>query len=261
MNSLNQVALASGNWVSKLLLLMMDNFGDRYKRSKLAGLLSILEPVGVIALISMSRFLSAAIAPPFGSSMALFIATGIIPYYIFLHVSMRIRGWDFIQRFPGVTNFDILLSQVASEVIMKTALLAALYFLFWLDEARDAFPQDPVQCMLALSCLGVLGVGIGLINVFISSWFMAWTFIYGIVARGMMLFSGIFSVLDFSPLAFRDFTAYNPVAQGISWFRYGHYQNYPTFTLDIPYLLYFTVFAAIIGWLLEFQSRKARAYG
>jgi capsular polysaccharide transport system permease protein len=215
---------------------MAASFGDRYRRTKLAAFVAIGEPLGVIAVFAITHSLISQ-TPPYGSSDMLFFSTGILPFYLFFHVSWRLRSWDWLRRLPRMTEFDLLCIHVLDEFLTKVIIIALCAIGLWLFGVSEAVPQDPLTCLLALSIITAMGVAVGLMNAVISAFFFAWLYIYAIVIRGWLAFSGVLFVVDWTPPPMREVASYNPLAHAIILYRLGYYGSYPSATLDMQYLL------------------------
>lgn len=237
------------SWGANLIFMMGTSFGERYRRSKLSILLAIGEPLGVIAVFAGTHSLITSGAP-FGPSVILFFATGILPFYLFFHISWRMRAWDRLRRLPRVTEVDLFLIHVLDELLTKVIIIIILGFVIWLTGIEQAIPQDPLRCLLALLIISVQGAAVGLLNAVIAGFFFAWLYIYAILIRGWMAFSGVLFVVDYMPPALREIAIWNPITHAITYFRYGYFADYPHRTLDMEYLLWSTAglfFFAIIA--------------
>lgn len=248
---------ASSRWVSKMLFLCAHNIGDRYRRTNIAAILALLEPPGVVVLFALSHTLLGG-TPPFGQSMVLFYASGIIPFYLFFHVSWRVRAWDYMRRLPQVNEFEFLLVQVIPEVLTKTAILVITDLGLLLFNVPDAIPAHPVRCVLALMTLAVIGTGVGLINAVISAFFFAWLYIYAVVMRAWMAFSAVMFVVDLMPANVRAISVWIPITHGITWFRAGQYNGYPVDTFNFPFLMLSTGALLLFGWVALEATQKVR---
>jgi len=249
---------ALGRWCSLMLLLTGENIGFRHRRTRLAVLLAVLEPMGIIAIFSISHSLLNR-APPFGTSNMLFFTTGILPYYLFFHVSWRARSWDYLQPMPRVTKFDQLVSHVLSELLTKIFFLTIVYLALFAHGVDQAIPVRPLDCLFALMTLAALGVGVGMVNAVIAGFFYAWLYVYAIVMRGWIMFSGVLFVMDWTPPALREVAILNPLSHAITWYRWGQYEGYPTLTLDLKYLFFSTAGIVAVGWLVENFTRPWRS--
>ncbi|MCC8431691.1 ABC transporter permease [Reyranella aquatilis] len=237
------------SWASNLIFLMGTSFGERYRRSKLSILLAIGEPLGVIAIFAGTHSLITSRAP-FGPSVVLFFATGILPFYLFFHISWRMRAWDHLRRLPRVTEVDLFLIHVLDELLTKVVIIIILGFAIWLTGIEQAIPQDPLRCLLALLIIAVQGAAVGLLNAVIAGFFFSWLYIYAILIRGWMAFSGVLFVVDYMPPALREIAIWNPITHAITYYRFGYYADYPHRTLEMEYLLWSTAglfFFAIVA--------------
>jgi len=239
-------------WSQTILLLMAESFGDRYRRTKLSVLVAIGEPLGVIGVFSLTHSL-VSVQPPFGPSNLLFFSTGILPFYLFFHISWRLRSWDRLRRFPRASEFDLLCVQVFDEYLTKIVIIAIVAVGLWLWGIGAAIPRDPLECLLALVVISLLGIAVGLLNAVISAFFFAWLYIYAIMIRGWLAFSGVLFVVDRMPPMFREIAVYNPLAHAITLYRTGYYSGYPHSSLDMSYLLSCT------GGLLAFATLSLMA--
>jgi capsular polysaccharide transport system permease protein len=248
---------ALGRWLVRILLLVGENFGDRQKRMRLSVIFAVLEPFGVIAVFALAHSLIFH-RPQFGSSTILFLATGILPFYLFIHVSWRTRAWDTMRLLPHTNQFDMIVSYVLGELLTKLIIIFVASVGLWLWEIPDAIPVQPIVCLAALCVLGLLGAGIGLLNAVVIAFFPPWSYFYAIALRGLMVFSGVLYVADRMPPSMREFIAMNPLSHAIIYYRTGHYLNYPALTLDIPYLLVSTALVLAFGVLILDATRKWR---
>jgi capsular polysaccharide transport system permease protein len=249
---------AFGRWCSVMLLLTLESIGFRHRRTRLSAALAVLEPIGIIAIFSVSHSLTSMV-PPFGSSTILFFTTGIIPFYLFFHVSWRARSWDYIQPMPRVTRFDQLTSHVFGEILTKVAILTICSTGLLLNGNEQAIPARPADCLLALLSLAGMGVGVGIVSAVISSFFHAWIYIYAVAMRAWIVFSGVLFVVDWMPTPLREVAVLNPLSHAITWYRSGQYENYPTHTLDLNYLFIWTVGIVAFGLLAENSTRQWRS--
>jgi capsular polysaccharide transport system permease protein len=247
-------------WLGSIFFLMAESFGDRYRRTRLSAFIAIAEPLGIIAIFSLVHSLMTP-RPPFGTSDILFFSTGILPFYLFFHISWRLRSWDLLRRLPHTTEFDLLLVQVFDEYLTKIIIIAICGVALWLNGTEEAIPQDPLQCLMALWVIAAMGIAVGFINAVISAFFFVWLYIYAVLIRGWLAFSGVLFVLDWTPPALREIALFNPLAHGIIYYRAGYYHGYPQLSLDIQFMLLTTtglLFFSIVALLSTRPYRNTR---
>ncbi|HEY2179473.1 MAG TPA: hypothetical protein VGH15_12910 [Caulobacteraceae bacterium] len=242
-------------WMDSVIFMVIHDFGDRYRQSKLSAFFTVFEPVGLITVLSLAQVVIG------GGSLwqdALFHTTGILPYYLFFHVTLRIRASDVSRLPPRVTRFDQFLSHILSELIAKSAIAALMFSFFAIMKTANAIPFNISAIVPPLLLLCVMGVGVGMINIFIGHFFSGWTYIYAIVARGMMALSGVLIRPDMMPVQLKHFVVWDPLFQAITWFRSGCYPGYPTDLLHPDFLIY-SVFGILgVGVLLDASVREVR---
>lgn len=227
------------NWASTILFLMAQELGFRFRTSRIGVVFIFIEPVVLIVALLLMRVYFRGRLPDFGTSTAVFYSSGVLPYYVFLRISLRTRGtrYDAAQRLPGINSTDLALASALAEAALILSIMivwfAGMYF-YGLDEARPASAMD---CLIPLLLFIALGMGIGLLNSAITRRFALWNFVYGRLTYGLMFMSGAFYVVDLLPLSIRDVIVWNPLLHGIEWFRLGLYGQYPVHTLDTDYLL------------------------
>jgi capsular polysaccharide transport system permease protein len=248
-------AMGVVRWIDSVIFMVIHDFGDRYRQSKLSAFFTVFEPLGLITVLSLAQVVIG------GGSLwqdALFHTTGILPYYLFFHVTLRIRASDVFRLPPRVTRFDQFLSHILSELIAKSAIGALMFLFFAAMKTPHAIPFDVGALVPPLLLLSVMGVGVGMINIFICHFFSGWSYIYAIAARAMMALSGVLIRPDIMPAQLKHFVVWDPLFQAITWFRSGCYPGYPLDLLHRDFLVY-SVFAILgVGVLLDASLREAR---
>ena len=214
--------------------------------------LLILEPIGVIIVFgSVSYFMLRQ--PVYGSSTVVFHATGILPFYFYMRISAKTRGFSAERdnRFPCIHPIDEFLTLVILEyIIMCVASVVVLGGLALLVDPI-ALPFNPINCFMAVTLVTLFACGVNLINSAISDVSEAWVTVLIVTNRGMMLIAGVFFVMDFIPPKIRWWLSLNPLAHAIIWFRTGVYPLYPQYSLSKSYLVLCAFFALILGFIVE----------
>lgn len=247
-------------WLSKLGLLSVELIGFRFRRARIASILAVGEPIAVVAFFSLVHSVIGVERPPFGTSTPLFYTTGVIPFYLFFHSSLRFRLWDYLPRFPQVNEFELAVSQLTSELISKIIILIFCCIPIYIMGSSDAVPSRTFVCLGALISLSLLGSGLGLLNAVIAGFFFPWTYIYQVLIRGWMAFSGILVVADYIPEPLRTAATWVPITHAITLFRLGQYGRYPDYTLNLQYLIWTTALCLIFGCVVESGTRRWRTF-
>lgn len=253
------MAQSFGNWRHSIAICMNLYFQSKFQGARLGPILALLEPLELtFALI----FIRTVIRDGgyYGPSMMLFYGSGILPYYLFLFVSLRTCTARFTPSLaiPGRSALDYFFAVAFVEASIVLGILITFFGVLWLSGVDAAAPASVGDSLISLFLLFLLGVGIGLINMVISSQIPIWPNIYGVLTRGMMFFSGVFILVDSLPVKVRNIVQYVPMYHAIDWFRVGIYDNFPAMLLDRDYLLGFILVVVFLGLVLERSSLRIR---
>lgn len=246
-----RLAQAISHWFAVIFLLIQLEFNNKYRYSRVGAVIALAEPFLLIAGVVIVRAVFLQRIPTYGHSTALFTATGVFPYYIFMRISARSRTtrYDFYLRPPRVSTTDMMIARLALEAFVFT--WVALVFFLALNLVFDIPDSDPADTLTALEALGLavaLGIGVGLVNSGIIRRFPLWGLIYGLLSRAFIFASGVFYVVDTMPYFAREYIVWNPLAHIIIWFRLGFYGlRYPHSIFDPAYVLYWVAGSLLIG--------------
>jgi capsular polysaccharide transport system permease protein len=195
---------------------------------------------------------------PLGGSPVLFYATGFFTNYFFIYLSRRMKRTIDApnRRFPVEQTLDYIIVHVILSTFDYAVLGIILFGRIYVFFSDQALPYDFVPVLESCAAIVMLGFGWGVMNLVISriSWF--WKFVFPPLNRFLILFSGIFFIIDFLPPHIRYVLSFNPMMQAISLFRLGFYRNQPTLVLDIKYLAYCAIMAVFFGLALERVMRR-----
>jgi capsular polysaccharide transport system permease protein len=229
-------------------------FGD----TQLGYLWAIVNPA-LSTLVLVLIFSSIGRSPAFGTSFALFFATGILPFQTYSKLSSSLmtainasRG---LLSYPLVNETDILISKYI--LIVLTYLMIIIVFftmIIWGDDAST--PVRVEQCATAFLVLSFLGLGAGTTNAVLFRLWPTWKQLESIISKPLFFLSGIFYVPSDFPTHIVKLLAWNPILHGIEWFREGYYGNYDSVVLSKSYLLTCTIILLLFGFFGERLYRK-----
>jgi capsular polysaccharide transport system permease protein len=253
--------IAFRNWRTVIAFLMTQYFNNRFKGTKLSVFIALFEPLIMICTFYFLKPFLRIHLPEYGTSPLLFFASGVLPFYLFMKTSRAARrNSGRGSSVPRIQDLDYLVSGALVEaltvVVMLGLVFVAIYYLGGVEQAR---PRNIETCLAACFTLAIMGLGVGLINSYISAYVPAWGRFYRVAARiAFMSLSGLFFIVALMPYYIRSIVVWNPLAHGIEWFRVGLYgPQYPHVTLDIEYPMKVAPVALVIGFLL-YQSLKRR---
>jgi capsular polysaccharide transport system permease protein len=193
-------------------------------------ILGIIEPIFVLAIAIVWHTLLHW-TPAYGTSKVLFIGTGLYATFLFVHLSgefrSRAKGSVALRRFPVEKTLDVILAASFMRAFVYGCGGIVGFGLVYFEFSHDALPRNWPAALLGLLSLVMLGLGMGLCNAAIEQMAPIWRYIWQPIARGLILFSGVIYVPDFTPVHIRDALKWNPVLQGVELFRMGFYPGYP----------------------------------
>lgn len=221
-------------------------------------LLTLFEPLFHIGVLCLWHLLMRT-QPIYGTSIVLFISTGIYPIFVFVHLSSHTRalsGAGASRRFPIELPLDFVISGTCMIIFSYTVVGVLLFTGIAIFGSLQAIPFDFQPILEALTALACLGFGTGLCNAVVQRLFPAWRYFWGGLARALIIFSGALYVADFLPTYLRDVLVWNPILHAVERFRQGFYPFYPTLIYDPSYLWGFSMATLVGGVCLQRLLRR-----
>jgi len=254
-----------GTWVEALrmhiravMALMLREMHTRFGEAKAGYLWAVVEPMvhAVTLTLIVSHF---GHASPLGGSIETFIATAVIAFFLFRDVEARIESALHANRgllyFPVVKPLDVIVARFVLEFL--TWLMVALVMMLVMAAlGYETLPHDPVEVMLSLLGMALLGLGLGLFTAVINNFTLVWEKVLHVLLRPVYLLSGIVFLPSALPQELQDIIWYLPTAHGIDWMRQGFYEGYESTFLNKAYLLVTGVVLLFLGLLLERITRS-----
>ncbi len=243
--------------VSALVRREMSAYGGE---SRLGYMWAIIEPIlhllGYMVIFEYILKRNSSL----GGSLPLFLLTGIVPYFLFskmaVYVSSAVRSNRSLLNLPPVKPFDVVVARVVLE---STTYLFVGFIMFvglYLGGIASAIPYDPMAVMQACVLSICLGLGVGMINLVITSFFHNWMTIYGLFSFPLWFFSGLWFLPEQVPQPFREYVLYNPLTHVVMWFRTGFYRDFKAVYLDPSYVVGVSVLLVVIGSALMRVTRR-----
>ncbi len=226
----------------------------------LGYLASGIEPMIIVATIGL-LYSALSRTPAYGTSLLLFLGTGVFPIYLFLHTSLRLRqplnAMAQRQRFPIERPMDHMLVHAVLHIV-SSALVTVLFFggLYYFCNVREAVPADWWAALVSLGAVLLLGIAAGICNSVIARIVPVWDVLWPAIARASLHFSGPYFVAAYLPPGSRVYFSYNPLIHGINWFRHAFYPFYPNAMTNHLYILEVAAGLFVFGLLLEAGTRR-----
>jgi len=239
-------SLSSGRTIMALILRDIATSGGRLS---LGYLWVIVEPVVGIFLMTLV-FSMILVAPPLGTNFALFYASGLLPFLMYLSVSTKIaaavRSSRPLLAYPGVTFLDAILArfilECGTEFLVFLLIVAGIVGWYGLDTIFDL-----PALLLGLAMVAALALGIGTLNCLLMSRFALWERIWGILNRPLMILSGIFFLFADVPQPWRDGLWWNPIIHLVGQVRAGLYPTYDASYVSPGYVLGLSALCFVAG--------------
>lgn len=235
-----------------VMALLLREMSSRYGRSPGGYIWAVLEPVGMIVLLSIGFSLLVK-APPLGTSFILFFATGFIPFNLYQSLSnMVARAFIFsraLLSYPVVSWVDAILARFILNSLTGLAVgYGILFVILSLSEARVTIDLVPMIVSMGLA-MG-LGLGIGTVNCALIGLIPAWDRIWSIATRPLFLISGVIFLYEDMPPAAQTILWYNPLTHVVGLMRTGIYASYQASYISIPYVIMVTLIVLFFGVVL-----------
>lgn len=241
-----------------ILALILREMSTTYGRSPIGYLWAILEPVAGIAILAVV-FMAFLRSPPVGTNFAIFYATGMLPFLMYMQVSvktMQTLGFSrSLLAYPSVTFADALLARFILTVLTKLVVSVLVFTGIMLLFETRTLPDLP-KIALSFSMAACLGFGVGALNCVIAGFSPGWQQVWAIVNRPMFLISCIFFPYEGVPQPYRDWLWYNPLVHAVGQMRLGFYPYYDAAYVSPLYVFSLALVLSAAGLL--FMNRYYR---
>lgn len=238
---------------SVMQAVMLRDMRTRFFDHGIGFVFIVLWPLAhLIVLLAIYRVLGRT--SPYGESLDMFFATGLVPTLSFMYVSRFMALSLVLHRpmlaFPVVQPSDILFGRALLEVL-ASCIMAFLTFVLLVALGEEPVPFDPVAAASAFVAVLVLAVGVGMVAGVISAVFPFFVTLYSLSTILIYVLSGTLFVASTLPGPIGYALSWNPVLHGVEWLRSAYFLGYPEQVLDQTWLLGCAVGSVFVGLLLE----------
>jgi capsular polysaccharide transport system permease protein len=252
------VSRALGSQIDVVIALILRETRTRFGKNQLGYLWALIEPAVVILTFYILLRVTHRNPPP-GMDVFSFIATGVLPYTLFINsinrVAEAVNGNKALLYYPQVRPIDLVIARCALEAATFVAVFVLLLgghalVIKRLDLSSPLLVIGGMVIASALgTVLGLLFMGLGQISPLSDR-------IRGPLLRPLFWVSGIFFTIDTVPEAARGPLLYNPMLHATEMVRAGWFENHGTENIDLGYVLWWIGGLALVGLLLERWVRK-----
>ena len=217
-----------------------------------------VEPAGQLAIMIL-LFTFIGRLPAYGTSMALFLLTGITMLNFFTVGSGMVMH-SMLQtsnklRLAPVGLFQDAIATVIFKSLTAIGYTSILLIAIWYVQGVDVIPKHPLIVGQAFLWSGALCLGFGMLRAYATKFLPLLERTYATISRGLIFISGIFFVPSFMPPQIRDILYYNPILHIVELFRLGMYDQYPTTIFSHLFLSLFCLSCIALGATLIWHKR------
>lgn len=228
--------------------------------SQLGYLWAIVTPAAGVSLL-VAIFASIGRQPPFGSSLALFFATGYLTLEFYRKLSSSLMTTfdanKALLTYPVIKETDTLFARFLLISATYLVIMALFYSVLIACGLAD-LPRHPDQLLYAFGAIALLGGGMGTFNAVILSQCSSWQYVEQILNRPLFIISGVFYIPSRLPPEALNILKWNPVLHLIEWVRMGYYPNYNSMVLSRTYVIGCSLVFLLLGLAGERLYRKKR---
>lgn len=223
--------------IRAIIALVLREMGTTYGRSPGGYVWAILQPLGVLAIMSIA-FSAVLRAPSLGTSFILFYATGFLPFSgygeIQGKVSNALRFSKALLAYPRVTWIDTILARLVLAVLTKVTVGCIVFtgILSFVD-TRAVLDIGPILNAAIMSAC--IGLGVGLMNCLLNGLIPIWSNLWSIVTAPLFLASGVFFLYEDMPQFAQDILWWNPILHAVGVMRRGFYPTYEASYVSFSY--------------------------
>ncbi len=217
------------------------------------------EPAGQLAIMII-LFTFIGRTPAYGTSMALFLLTGIVMLNFFqvgsgMVMQAMIQSNNKLRLAPIGLYHDAIASS-AFKLITALGYTSILLIGVWYVQSINVVPKHPLIAVQAFLWCTLACLGWGMLRAYAAKFLPLVERIYVTISRGMIFISGVFFVPSFMPPQIREWLWYNPVLHIIELFRLGMYDQYPSIMFSQTYLAMFVLGTTALGCGLIWRQRS-----
>lgn len=234
------------------IALMLREMSTRYGRTPGGYLWAIIQPIGVIGMMSLA-FSMVLSTPPLGVSFVLFYASGYLPFSVYKSIESSVSGAIKFSRalldYPAVKWIDAALARFFLNALTGYLVIYLLLTGILVSIESQGFP-DVVPVIQALGLVSLLGLGIGLVNCALFGLFPIWEKLWSIATTPLFIASGVLFTYDSLPRAAQEVLWYNPLIHIIGLMRRGIYPTYSGQYISQLYVLGLSLALVFLGVVL-----------
>jgi capsular polysaccharide transport system permease protein len=236
----------------------------KHRESPIGVLSALIEPLMTISIMTLAFTYIRLRAPNMGDFLMLFLMTGILPVTMFRTAANGgERAFVKMRRalaLPQLRPLDLLMGGAAANLVVVLLLFVGIT-LFFKVIYRTEEPGNLMLALIPCICNGVIGLGIGSLNLTIKSWFPFWGTIFSIATTPLGIASGLFYHAEMVPPKVQDILYYNPFFHSTELCRTFFFPEYTSTFFDPYYYGGWVIGALALGLACERTFRYRLGIG
>lgn len=230
--------------------LILRDMKTRFGRSHVAYLIAIAWPLAHLLGIMGVQFALGRVVP-IGTDLAVFAATGLLPYILCLYparmMMMAIKVNQPLLLFSIVKTTDMLIARAILE-ILSASFVAIVFIIMMYSVNVDLTPIDMSEAIMAVLVSIYLGISVGVVNAVLFVLFgMGWNVFFIVISLLLYATSGALILSSNYSTEVLDVLWYNPLFQLVEWMRTAYYDSYANSPLSRTYVLSFATVSLFLG--------------
>ena len=242
--------------------LVLREMSTRYGRTPGGYLWAILEPLGMIIILSLAWSLLAR-TPTLGTSFLLFKATGLLVLQSFTTLGGQVgHALTFskpLLRYPRVAWIDAVMARfLLNALVGYVAAFLILSGIILYDDIDTLLRWGAI--FLAMGLAAFLGLGVGCLNAYLFMRFPVWQQIWSILTRPLFLISGVIFIYEDLPPFAQKVLWYNPILHLTGLMRDGFYPMYRPDYISLVFVVTCALIPMVLGLLLLRRHHRTLLY-
>ncbi|MEM7693784.1 MAG: ABC transporter permease [Pseudomonadota bacterium] len=224
------------------------------KESPLGVFTLVIEPLAMILIMTVIFSSIRMRVPQLGDYIMLFFMTAVVPVSAFRGSAQQ--GVAVLNRLrtklvlPQLRPLDLFIGAAILNFLVVTSLflgMTAVFVVVYKIELPITFPAT----LLYLACNSVIGLGVGIMNAVVRTWFPFWLTIFGFMSMPIMFLSGMFYLAESLPTSAQNILYYNPFLHSTEITRTYYFPNFSSDFFDPHYYFGWVLGTLFIGLLVE----------
>lgn len=242
--------------------LVLREIAARHGRLPGGYLWALIEPLAVVGLLA-ACFALLLRSPALGTSFLLFYASAYLPFRTWQTVAQLVAAAPRFSRgllaYPAVAPLDALLAramlQVLTMAVVTSVLLGGI-----IAHVAAGQALAPGTMLAAFALAAALGVATGVFNAAAFALVPLWRTLFDILARPLMLASGVIFLPEDLPAPLAGLAWLNPLVHVTALMRGGLYPYYEASLAQPAYVLFWVLGLALLGLLALRRCRRVAGF-